>query len=96
MKAFISDTHIRTYPLYDVYRTASERGGNHLKTFEGLSPGSQGQNLAVTVLHVPSLLDSGVDPWTHARKGEVWAALHHLWATLPIERVSLSRDTQWL
>jgi len=31
-----------------------------LETCEGLFPGSQGRNLAVTVLYVPSSLDSGL------------------------------------
>ena len=31
----------------------------YLERFQGLLPDSQGQNLAVTVLHVPSTPDSG-------------------------------------
>ena len=33
--------------------------GEQPKTIQGLSPESQGQNLALTVLHVPYSLDSG-------------------------------------
>jgi len=36
-----------------------KRGGNTLKPFKGLSPESQDQNLVLTVLYVPSSLDSG-------------------------------------
>jgi hypothetical protein len=38
---------------------ASERRGNNLTTFKGRLPSSQGQNLALTVLYVPHLLESG-------------------------------------
>ena len=42
--------------------TASERRGNNFKRVERLLPESQGQDLALTVLHVPdSLLLAGVD-----------------------------------
>ena len=42
--------------------TASERRGNNFKRVERLLPGSQGQDLALTVLHVPdSLFLAGVD-----------------------------------
>ena len=40
--------------------SASERRENSLKGSEGLLPESQGQNLALTVLYVPSLFDSGM------------------------------------
>ena len=40
-----------------VGRFRATRG--HLETFSALSPGCQGQNLALTVLSVPSSLDSG-------------------------------------
>jgi len=39
--------------------TAAGRRVNNLKRFCGLEPGSQFQNLVLTVLYVPSLLDSG-------------------------------------
>jgi hypothetical protein len=41
-------------------KSAFERQKKHLKRFPGLSPESQDQNLALTVLHVPYLLDSGL------------------------------------
>ena len=41
-----------------VYAPLSSRR-EQLKTFEGVLPGSQGQNRALTVLHVPDTLDSG-------------------------------------
>ena len=41
--------------------TATERGGHNLKG--SLSPESLGQNLALTVFHVPYSLDSGNRPW---------------------------------
>ena len=39
-------------------KTASERRGNNMKSSQGLLPENQGQNLALTVLHVPYSLDS--------------------------------------
>ena len=47
--------------LPSVVTSASERRGK-LKRFEGPLPESQGQNLALSVLHVPYPLDIG--PWT--------------------------------
>ena len=43
--------------------TAAERGGDYVKVFQDFHlkiGASKGQNLAVTVLRVPSLLDSGL------------------------------------
>jgi len=37
----------------------------HLKTYQGLLPESQRQNLALTVLYVSHPLDSGPAPWVH-------------------------------
>ena len=44
-------THIKAEP------TASKRGGNTFKHFQGLLPESKGENLAWTVLYVPYLLE---------------------------------------
>ena len=49
-------------PLYSSFETASERRGNNSKVFKDFSlknGSSQGQSLALAVLYVPSLLDSG-------------------------------------
>jgi len=51
----------RTSSLVDI-EGDDEREGNNLKVFKDFrteNGSSQGQNLAVTVLHVPSSLDSG-------------------------------------
>ena len=45
----------------DRFRAKSE----HLKSFKGLSPESQGQNLASTVLYVPHSRDSGLTRTSH-------------------------------
>ena len=42
-------------------------GRKHLTRFEGLLPGSQGQNVALTILYVPCLLDSGTQVNLRAR-----------------------------
>jgi hypothetical protein len=54
----MKDVHLNAKAkIFVLICLGAKRG--HLKWFEGLLPESQGQNLAVTVLHVPYAFDRG-------------------------------------
>ena len=57
--AGVNDCGFQVQCSYNRFRARREQ----LNCFEGLSAESQGQNLALAVLSVPCLLDSGVMQW---------------------------------